>query len=118
MKIGEKGSMIGHYKMKRTLLLMIISILVSSLFSASVENVSADSTSYYVSNDGDNSNSGTSIDSPWKTIGKVNSEFGNAIMPGDDIYFKRGDTFTDAYLNVTLVVSRHRRSLLFLAIIS
>jgi hypothetical protein len=98
--IREMGSLIGHYKMKRTLLLIIIGILISSFFSVSVENVSADSTSYYVANDGNDSNSGTSIGSPWKTIGKVNSEFGNAIRPGDDIYFNRGDTFSDTYLNV------------------
>ena len=64
IKIREKGSMISHYKMKRTLLLIIVSILISSFFSASVEIVSADSTSYYVSNDGNDSNDGLSDSTP------------------------------------------------------
>lgn len=64
-------------------------------------NSGCDSTheNYYVSNDGDDGSPGT-IEYPWRTIGKVNSEFGNAIVAGNNIYFKRGDTFTDAYLNI------------------
>ena len=49
------------------------------------------------------SNDGLSPDTPWKTIGKVNSEYGNAISEGDDIYFKRGDTFAaDPWLYLAL----------------
>jgi hypothetical protein len=45
---------------------------------------------YYVSNDGDDSNSGTSISTPWETLSKVNSfDF----SPGDVIGFERGGTW-------------------------
>lgn len=47
-------------------------------------------TIYYVANDGDDSNNGTSPSTPWKTIQKVNNSYFN---PGDGILFKRGDTW-------------------------
>jgi hypothetical protein len=101
--IREMGSLIGHYKMKRIVVLMIIGILISPIFYFTGEIVLADPpNAYYVANDGNDGNSGTSQGSPWRTIGKVNSEFGNAIGVGDDIYFKRGDTFTDTFLNVQI----------------
>ncbi len=53
-------------------------------------------TSYYVSNDGNDANDGTSQITPWETIAKVNSELKGTnpdIQLGDDIYFKCGDTF-------------------------
>ena len=46
---------------------------------------------YYISNSGNDSNSGTDPSSPWQTLSKLNS-FKN-FSPGDNIYFKRGDTF-------------------------
>ena len=102
--IREKGFLIGHYKMKRTLLLIIIGILISSFFSVNVENVSADPpNAYYVANDGNDGNSGTSQDSPWRTIGKVNTALGDGtISVGDNIYFERGDTFSDTGLKLRL----------------
>ena len=101
-KIGKKVTIMHHFKTKRILSLMIICILISSFLVVNAEYAPDDSTSFYVSNDGSDSNSGTSISSPWRTIGKVNSEFGNAIGVGDDVYFKRGDTFTDTFLNVQI----------------
>ncbi|MDP3947168.1 MAG: right-handed parallel beta-helix repeat-containing protein [bacterium] len=51
-------------------------------------------TIYYVSNStGNDSNSGTSVDSPWKTLEKVNSE---TFLPSDIILFKRGDRWNEA----------------------
>lgn len=47
--------------------------------------------SYYVSNSGNDNNSGTSIDSPWKTINKLNSI---NFSSGDTISFKGGETFS------------------------
>jgi len=44
---------------------------------------------YYVSNSGNDSNSGTSSSSPWKTIAKVRSSLGN-LRPGDNVLFQRG----------------------------
>ena len=44
---------------------------------------------YYVSNSGLDTNDGLTPETPWATIKKVNSE----IKRGDEIRFKRGDTF-------------------------
>lgn len=53
-------------------------------------------TTYYVSSSqGNDSNSGTSENSPWKTITKVNSSNFN---PGDNILFKRGDKWAGSEL--------------------
>ncbi|MBK9282727.1 MAG: discoidin domain-containing protein [Sphingobacteriaceae bacterium] len=53
-------------------------------------------TTYYVSSSqGNDSNSGTSENSPWKTIGKLNSRSFN---PGDNILFKRGDQWAGSEL--------------------
>lgn len=45
---------------------------------------------YYLSNSGDDSNSGLSPDTPWKTIDKLNQAVLNA---GDRIFFKSGEVF-------------------------
>ena len=51
----------------------------------------ANATTYYISNSGNDSNSGTDASSPWQTLNKVNS-FKN-FTAGDNILFRRGDTF-------------------------
>ena len=48
------------------------------------------SANYYVSSTGNDSNSGLSPETPWKSISKVNSI---KFIPGDNIFFKRGDVF-------------------------
>jgi len=45
---------------------------------------------YYVSNNGNDLNDGTSIDFPWETIDKVNSFI---FQPGDSVFFKAGHTW-------------------------
>ncbi|MBN1274968.1 right-handed parallel beta-helix repeat-containing protein [Candidatus Woesearchaeota archaeon] len=45
---------------------------------------------FYVSNDGDDANDGTTPSTPWKTIAQVNEQ---AFLPGDAVLFRRGDTF-------------------------
>ena len=47
-------------------------------------------TTYYVSNDGDDSNDGLSPQTPWKTLNKV-TEF--PLAGGDCVRFRRGDIF-------------------------
>ncbi len=47
---------------------------------------------YYVSTTGNDSNSGTSESSPWKTISKINS---SSFQPGDSILFKRGEVWRE-----------------------
>lgn len=62
----------------------LISLLCTVLF--------ASATDYYVSNSGNDQNSGTSPSSPWKSINKVNAQF-SKLRPGDRILFRKGDTF-------------------------
>lgn len=50
--------------------------------------ISANATVYYVSNLGNDANTGTSVSSPWKTLVKVN---GFSFKPGDQVLFKSGD---------------------------
>ncbi|MGM0407485.1 MAG: right-handed parallel beta-helix repeat-containing protein [Bacteroidota bacterium] len=50
----------------------------------------SNATNYYVSNSGNDSYPGTSERLPWKTISKVNA---STFKEGDQILFKRGDTF-------------------------
>jgi hypothetical protein len=52
---------------------------------------------YFVSNEGDDSASGTSPTSPWRTIDKVNR---SSFEAGDAILFRRGDTWREA-LSIT-----------------
>jgi hypothetical protein len=88
-------------KMKKISLFIIIGILILPTFYINIDNVVAASNTYYVSNNGSDSNNGLSTSTPWKTIGKVNTKMNDGtIKTGDDIYFKRGDTFTDAALNI------------------
>jgi hypothetical protein len=47
-------------------------------------------TNYYFSNAGSDQNSGTSKNSPYKTITKLNSLY---LLPGDSVFFREGDTF-------------------------
>jgi hypothetical protein len=92
-------------KMKKIILLLItVVILISPYIYFNLEIVqAAPSKNYYVANDGDDSNDGLSQDTPWRTIGKVNSELnGGVINIGDDIYFKKGDIFDDANLRIRL----------------
>jgi hypothetical protein len=56
-----------------------------------VLSFTANARTYYISNSGNDSNSGTDASSPWQTLNKVNS-FRN-FAPGDNILFRRGDTF-------------------------
>jgi len=92
--------------MKRIALLMIIGILISSALSVPYLKMgivsAAPSTSYYVANDGDDSNDGLSPATAWQTISKVNSELGGLISQGDDIYFNRGDTWSGTTLSLAL----------------
>jgi hypothetical protein len=51
----------------------------------------ATNTYYIDSQDGDDNNSGIRENNPWQTIDKVSS---TTFQPGDNIYFKRGSSFT------------------------
>lgn len=49
-------------------------------------------TAYYVANSGNDSNNGTSPETPWATMSKVNSA---ELKNGDAVFFKRGDIWYD-----------------------
>ena len=51
---------------------------------------------YYVSNDGDDDAAGTSPETAWKTIDRVNAE---TFIPGDKILFERGGEWDDKTLS-------------------
>jgi regulation of enolase protein 1 (concanavalin A-like superfamily) len=59
---------------------------------ASMENLEGRTlmSTYYVSNQGSDSNSGTSASSPWQTSGKVS---GHHFAPGDVVLFQGGQSF-------------------------
>ena len=56
----------------------------------------ARATNYYLSNAGNDANSGTDPSSPWQTLNKLNSF--NNLKPGDNVLFKRGDTWREALM--------------------
>ena len=57
---------------------------------ATLSSMMSFSATYYVSTAGNDSNAGTTADAPWKTLEKINS---TSFLPGDNILFKKGDTF-------------------------
>ena len=65
---------------KRTLLLILIVHFAVLSFAAT----------YFVSNSGNDTNSGLTQAMPWKTLAKVNAA---TFVAGDNILFKKGDTF-------------------------
>lgn len=63
---------------------------IANIRSSANMEIPQGSTVYYVSNNGSDSNDGTSTDTPWKTLNKVN----NTTLPsGSYVCFKRGDTW-------------------------
>lgn len=54
--------------------------------------LSTSATTYFISTAGNDSASGTSVNTPWKTIAKVNA---SAYTDGDSILFKRGETWRE-----------------------
>lgn len=79
--------------MKKTLLTLSCSMLL--FFGISL---SANAADYYVDATGGlDGNLGTSAGAAWQTISKVN---GTVLAPGDNVYFKRGETWNEQ-LNIT-----------------
>lgn len=61
--------------------------------------VFAQATNYYVdASSGSDTNSGTTVTTPWKTIAKVNSK---TFLPGDSILFKRGEVWREQLIAST-----------------
>ena len=57
-----------------------------------VLSFTANATTYYFSESGNDANNGTSTSTPWKTLSKFNSVFASK-SPGDNFLFNRGDVF-------------------------
>ncbi|MFE2747724.1 hypothetical protein ACFXKX_25875 [Streptomyces scopuliridis] len=98
--------MLSHRKTSRALCLTGLTglIAVTALAGTPGLSVAADSkaaagVTYYVdARSGNNSNSGTSATTPWKTLSKVNTA---ALNPGDTVAFRRGESW-----NGSLTLSR------------
>lgn len=60
--------------------------------SARCSNTCSYSNTYYISNDGNDVNPGTSESTPWKTINRINKQ---NFKPGDKILFKAGDVWRE-----------------------
>ena len=73
---------------------MIKAILRSALL---LSTAPAFAVTHYIANSGSDSNPGTSMASPWQTIGKLNAALLDA-HPGDTFLLKRGDVFRDAFI--------------------
>jgi parallel beta-helix repeat protein len=71
-------------------LVFILSLSFLFLSSKPVEKLGVGGTIYYVSNAGDDGNTGLSDGQAWATIDKVSSA---VLNPDDIVLFKRGDTF-------------------------
>ena len=70
-------------------------------YSGNIDPATIKGSCYYISNNGDDSNSGTSPDAPWKSFKNLYSVKGNAAMtivnyalqPGDAVLLERGSVF-------------------------
>ncbi len=72
-------------------MLLRIFIKIFSLLAFILFVFNANATNYYLSNSGNDANTGTNPSAAWQTLNKLNS-FKN-LKPGDNVLFKRGDTF-------------------------
>ncbi|NMM94062.1 hypothetical protein [Bifidobacterium oedipodis] len=61
--------------------------------------IKATGTTYYVSESGNDANSGTDQDHPWKTLDKVN-EIASDLQPGDSVQLEYGSTFNNQSLHI------------------
>lgn len=72
-----------------------------------MQTFAVNATNFYVSNAGNNSNSGTFTTMSWQTLSKVQEAANaNQIKAGDSILFKRGDVFTGT-LKWTILYGQH-----------
>jgi hypothetical protein len=70
---------------------LITLLLLGTLLEGSSSPATASATAYYLSDAGSDSNVGTSADSPWKSLAKIND---TVLGPGDTVSFRRGDSWT------------------------
>lgn len=83
-------------KIKSTTAVMLMAwLLLGGFLAGAWSTVSTAGTSYFLSDAGSDDNAGTSADSAWKSLAKINS---TALHPGDTVSFRRGDVWTGILL--------------------
>lgn len=70
---------------------LVILLFLGGLLGGASAPASAAGATYYVSADGRDTNDGTSPESAWATLDKVNAA---ELRPGDSVSFRRGDVFS------------------------
>lgn len=76
--------------------LMLVALAFLGAGSAAAARISRSrGRTFYVAPNGRDSNSGRSVQSPWRTVGRVD---GTRLEPGDRVLFEGGQTFSDAPL--------------------
>ncbi|MDX3638775.1 RICIN domain-containing protein [Streptomyces sp. MB09-02B] len=71
--------------------LCALAVVLASIVLIPAQRAYAAGSTYYVSETGSDSNSGTSTSAPWRSLSKVNS---TTFQPGDTIRFEAGDSWT------------------------
>ncbi len=75
-----------------------INKLLAGLVLLLMSSSACQATTYHLSPDGDDAATGTTSESAWKTIAKVNKQ---TLQPGDQILFQRGGTWINERLLIT-----------------
>ena len=57
----------------------------------SISTIQIQATSYYVAQHGNDQNDGKTLDSPWRTVQKINDQ---VLQPGDTVFFHSGHVFS------------------------
>ncbi len=70
---------------------LVVCVLLGGFLTGTWAPATAAGTTYFLSVDGNDDNDGTSVQSPWQSLLKLN---GSALQPGDSVSFRRGDTWT------------------------
>ncbi len=70
---------------------LLVLLFLGGLLGGASAPASTEGATYYVSADGSDANAGTSPQSAWETLDKVNA---TALRPGDSVSFRRGDIFS------------------------
>lgn len=89
---------IGGAAVAGAITLSLVAFAPSAAVAADESVEIAAPTTYYVSADGSDDNSGTSQDAPFQTLDKVNTL---TLHAGDKILLKRGDTFQNQHLCIS-----------------
>ncbi|WP_310587739.1 PA14 domain-containing protein [Fibrella rubiginis] len=85
----QRNQHLCHRKISPFVFAMFAALLLVSSVATQAQ------TTYYVANSGNDGNGGRSADNPFQSLNKVNSL---TLQPGDQVLFRRGDTFRGTLL--------------------